>query len=194
MLHKAWNSKGEMPYRFPRSSVKFQIGRFRTIGQSQLSNPSDLPCCSQREPCEISSGKTTHRIWLHHVSTMASQFTSSMTVYKITCSNDIPFYWPFVRGSNRSSMDNTPVHGARLGPVGPRWAPCWPHEPCYQGRLTFSCVLLWFGVLWYYRYQSSYSISQEICTRLLLCCALLWLYIDWFSHIHQAYFTGTVAI
>ena len=24
MLHKAWNSKGEMPYRFPRSSVKCQ--------------------------------------------------------------------------------------------------------------------------------------------------------------------------
>ena len=22
-------------------------------------------------------------------------------------------------------------HGAQLGPVGPRWAPCWPHEPCY---------------------------------------------------------------
>ena len=39
-----------------------------------------------------------------------------------------------------------------------------------------------------------YSISQELCTRFLLCCALLWLYIDWFSHIHQAYFTGTVAI
>ena len=25
-------------------------------------------------------------------------------------------------------------HGAHLGPVGPRWAPCWPHEPCYQGN------------------------------------------------------------
>ena len=24
MLHKACNSKGEMPYRFPRSSIKFQ--------------------------------------------------------------------------------------------------------------------------------------------------------------------------
>ena len=24
MLHKAWNSKGEMPYCFPRSSIKFQ--------------------------------------------------------------------------------------------------------------------------------------------------------------------------
>ena len=44
------------------------------------------------------------------------------------------------------------------------------------------------------RYTCMYSISQEICTRFLLCCALLWLYIDWLSHIHQAYFTGTVAI
>ena len=43
-------------------------------------------------------------------------------------------------------------------------------------------------------YATMYSISQEICTRFLLCCALSWLYIDWFSHIHQAYFTGTVAI
>ena len=24
-------------------------------------------------------------------------------------------------------------HGAHLGPVVPRWAPCWRHEPCYQG-------------------------------------------------------------
>ena len=24
-------------------------------------------------------------------------------------------------------------HGAHLGPVGPRWAPRWPHEPCSQG-------------------------------------------------------------
>ena len=43
-------------------------------------------------------------------------------------------------------------------------------------------------------FSHGYSISQEICTRFLLCCALLWLDIDWFSHIHQAYFTGTVAI
>ena len=27
-------------------------------------------------------------------------------------------------------------HGAHLGPVGPRWAPCWPHEPCYLGSYT----------------------------------------------------------
>ena len=26
-------------------------------------------------------------------------------------------------------------HGAHLQPTGPMWAPCWPHEPCYQGGL-----------------------------------------------------------
>ena len=29
-------------------------------------------------------------------------------------------------------------HGAHLGPVGPRWAPCWPHAPCYQGHLSIA--------------------------------------------------------
>ena len=28
-------------------------------------------------------------------------------------------------------------HGTHLGPVGPRLAPCWPHESCYQGRLRW---------------------------------------------------------
>ena len=31
-------------------------------------------------------------------------------------------------------------HGAHLGPVGPRWVPCWPHEPCYQGRLLETTI------------------------------------------------------
>ena len=26
-------------------------------------------------------------------------------------------------------------HGAHLGPTGPRWAPCWPHAPCYLRKL-----------------------------------------------------------
>ena len=25
-----------------------------------------------------------------------------------------------------------------MGPVGPRWAPCWPHEPCYQGDVWWT--------------------------------------------------------
>ena len=36
------------------------------------------------------------------------------------------------------------VHGAHLGPTGPRWAPCWPHEPCYLGifQIIFQMYLL----------------------------------------------------
>ena len=33
-------------------------------------------------------------------------------------------------------------HGAHLGPVGPRWAPCWPHEPCYRDPCETTHVLL----------------------------------------------------
>ena len=25
-----------------------------------------------------------------------------------------------------------------MGPVGPRWTPCWPHEPRYQGRFMLT--------------------------------------------------------
>ena len=37
----------------------------------------------------------------------------------------------------RDCVPDSKVHGANmgphLGPVGPRWAPCWPLEPCYLG-------------------------------------------------------------
>ena len=33
----------------------------------------------------------------------------------------------------RISICSLGQYGAHLGPVGPRWAPCWPHEPSYQG-------------------------------------------------------------
>ena len=35
------------------SPILTQIGRFRTIGRSQLSNPSDLPCCKDSLHSEI---------------------------------------------------------------------------------------------------------------------------------------------
>ena len=33
-------------------------------------------------------------------------------------------------------------HGTHLGPVGPRWAPCWFHDPCYQGYFRIASVEL----------------------------------------------------
>ena len=63
-----------------------------------------------------------------------------------------------------------------------------PREICFDRRFLEEPITLDST-----RPSNTYSISQEICTRFLLCCALLWLYNDWFSHIHQAYFIGTVA-
>ena len=37
--------------RYKTSPILTQIGRFRTIGRSQLSNPSDLPCYWTNLPC-----------------------------------------------------------------------------------------------------------------------------------------------
>ena len=56
MMHKAWSSIEEVPYCFSGSSVKLQGHTaqkivdlnpiwVRLLGWSQLSNPSDLPCC-----------------------------------------------------------------------------------------------------------------------------------------------------
>ena len=49
------------------------------------------------------------------------------------------------------------VHGAHLGSVGPRWAPCWPHEPCYQGRqVTLQrCYTLFIS--------NAYSMGCSVC-------------------------------
>ena len=49
-------------------------------------------------------------------------------------------------------------HGAHLGPFGPRWAPCWPHEPCYQG----SSAACWERNIpgWYDKYQSCWCLDS----------------------------------
>ena len=50
---------------------------------------------------------------------------------------------PWINKSNdRNKIESTllnlsqgswDLYGAHLGPPGPRWAPCCPHEPCYLG-------------------------------------------------------------
>ena len=33
-------------------------------------------------------------------------------------------------------------HGAHMGPTGPRWAQCWPHEPCYLGQCLWVDIVI----------------------------------------------------
>ena len=51
-------------------------------------------------------------------------------------------HWPCVREYHRWSVDSfrrgpdSKVHGAHLGPTGPRWALYWSHESCYLGSVV----------------------------------------------------------
>ena len=74
MMHKAWSSIERCPIvfqghpsnfkvtQYKTSPILTQIGRFRTIGRSQLSNPSDLPCwlCSHHSNVMKFSGVITN--------------------------------------------------------------------------------------------------------------------------------------
>ena len=56
--------------------------------------------------------------------------------YKMQHSNTVRLQWNKLWADNPRKQSSWGQHGAHLGPVGPRWAPYWPHEPCYQGYFT----------------------------------------------------------
>ena len=75
MMYKAWCSIEDVPFCYPGSSIKFQghtgwkIGNLnpiwvRLLGPSQLSNPSDLPCCMKGSQKAIHKGSL---LWVHSV-------------------------------------------------------------------------------------------------------------------------------
>ena len=62
--------------------------------------------------------------------------------------------WPWERGSWGQ-------HRADLGPTGPRWAPCWPHELCYLG--PFSNLYTWYTEFTSHKIHGTvYSISMSL--------------------------------
>ena len=63
-----------------------------------------------------------------------------MTWLLISPGHQQPWYWPCLHGIFHlmCACPDSKVHGAHLGPVGPRWAPCWHHGPSYQG--VFTCL------------------------------------------------------
>ena len=55
-------------------------------------------------------------------------------------------------------------YGAHLGPIGPRWAPCWPPEPCYQGWRIFM-LSFWYSSMPMIRHATS-AMAIVICKTL----------------------------
>ena len=86
---------------------------------------------------------------MNEVSTLCN-FAPTVTkcCYMLAAQNS-DFHWYFVHGlsslifrlgSGHQRPKGVTVtmpwgqQGPQLGPTGPRWAPCWPHKPCYLGR------------------------------------------------------------
>ena len=61
-----------------------------------------------------------------------SDFSRGNWLYRRVNSSSFIVKWSFPHDAAIYYPDSK-VHGAHLIPVSPRWAPCWPYEPCYQG-------------------------------------------------------------
>ena len=48
------------------------------------------------------------------------------------------FNFPHVKLRCHENTQTAKFMGPTWGPPGPRWVPCWPHEPRYQGMTRFA--------------------------------------------------------
>ena len=118
MLHKTWNSKGEMPFCFPRSSAKFQghTGQNITDFDPNWAFPDYRPVAAFKslrfalllykmlrcvQICSLfSSLWSSDAIWRHRFgSTLADELIMRQWADK--------YFWPFVRGIHRSKVNST---------------------------------------------------------------------------------------
>ena len=91
--------------RYKASPILTQIGRFRTVGQSQLSNPSDLPCLSH---CHFISA-WIHIYMINILMPRQNDRQFADDVFKCIFLNEnvlVPISLKFVL---RGPIDNTPV-------------------------------------------------------------------------------------
>ena len=66
-----------------------------------------------------------------------------------------------IKYSHGCVFPDSKVHGANLGPTGPRWAPCWPHELYFLGCYTPMKMLR--EIYWFYSIRPSVHPSHMPC-------------------------------
>ena len=58
------------------------------------------------------------------------KYLSMKLVQAMSISSACGWRWPGALAQRHQYPDSKDQHEARLGPTGPRWAPCWPHQLC----------------------------------------------------------------
>ena len=109
--------------RYKTSPILTQIGRFRTIGRSQLSNPSDLPC----SPC------SHHRIIM--------KFPGVITMVK----SDVHAKGQGQRSKVKVTEVNTQL--SRFRTLTPVWIQIWQWNHAHSWKQHRGGALLFFKVI-----------------------------------------------
>ena len=109
--------------RYKTSPILTQIGRFRTIGQSQLSNPSDLPC----SPC------SHYRIIM--------KFSGVITMVK----SDVHAKGQGQRSKVKVTEVNTQL--SRFRTLTPVWIHIWQWNHAHSWKQHRRGALLFFKVI-----------------------------------------------
>ena len=92
--------------------------------------------CLAHETCCINITKVTGRMNLHIM-----LLSCVMHTY---CSVHLSYWSPLISTLIARFIGPTWAH---LGMTGPRWAPCWPHEPCHLGSFPISRFPKWTTLL-----------------------------------------------
>ena len=84
------------------------------------------------------------------------------------------------------------VHGANMGPTGPRWAPCGPREPCYLGYFEVkSCKILFAHILFLHVWRPDFCINAScfsVRIGIFAMASAWWKLIIW-MHRYQLFFS-----
>ena len=143
MLHKAWNSKGEMPYCFPRSSIKFQ-------GHT-VQNITDFDPNWAFLDCRPVAAFKSLRFALFHLSMMISLcffvcfiFHTAISTYLCLCFCTQQFY--FIK--SYSAHERPPALTNLINTLRPRQNSGRFADDISKCILLNEIVAFWFKVHW----------------------------------------------
>ena len=89
-------------------------------------------------------------LWCHNIYCDITQCMNAL--WRFISNTELPTLGQFI------TIPDSKVHGSNMGPTWVLSAPCWPHEPCYQGWSTslqsnVACIIM---------YGSPYMIEEAL--------------------------------
>ena len=105
------------------------IGAFANTGLSTCRIMPSIPSCV----CFINRGNLSYLVLTLFVVSCYSETNICVYIWMLWLPQSKPEIWIYILMYLPRKQSSWGQYGAHPGLVGPRLAPYWPHEPCYQG-------------------------------------------------------------